>query len=111
MCVATPNTLTQRERDLLDLLAQGLATKAAAASLGMSANTAKTHLKHIHRKLGVTNRVQALLKYQEMKARMPRRPGTLFVVLAVISGVSQHNVLVSGSMWFCTLANMLLTSH
>ncbi|MCX5662976.1 MAG: response regulator transcription factor [Planctomycetota bacterium] len=45
--------LTDREREILQLLAEGKSTKAAAASLKVSVKTIETHRKNIMEKLGV----------------------------------------------------------
>ncbi len=55
--VADP--LTERESDLLRLVAQGLPNKAIAQRLSLSENTVKYHLKNILQKLGVQNRTEA----------------------------------------------------
>ena len=54
--------LTNREREILDLLADGLGNKQIAARLGISANTVKTHLEVIFEKLGVSSRAQAVAR-------------------------------------------------
>jgi LuxR family maltose regulon positive regulatory protein len=54
-----PAELTQAERGLLSLVAQGQSNRAVAASLGLSINTVKWHLAQIFDKFGVSNRVQA----------------------------------------------------
>ncbi len=51
--------LSARERQVLELIAQGATNKLIAARLGISENTAKNHLKNILDKLGLENRVQA----------------------------------------------------
>ncbi len=51
--------LTEREADLLRLVAQGLPNKAIAQRLSLSENTVKYHLKNILQKLGVQNRTEA----------------------------------------------------
>lgn len=51
--------LTQREREILRLLRDGLPNKAIARQLNLSEVTVKSHLCHVFRKLGVQNRVQA----------------------------------------------------
>jgi len=54
--------VTQRERELAILLADGYSTKEAAAVLGISAKTAETHRAAIMRKLGARN-VADVVKY------------------------------------------------
>jgi DNA-binding NarL/FixJ family response regulator len=52
-------SLTQREQQVLDLVAQGFADKEIAAALSISLHTVKTHLRNILAKLQVTNRHEA----------------------------------------------------
>lgn len=51
--------LTQREREVLMLLTRGATNKEIAASLSISENTVKNHLRNILEKLHLENRVQA----------------------------------------------------
>ena len=53
--------LTPREREILALLARGLANKAIARHCGLSEKTVKTHVSNILAKLGVADRTQAAL--------------------------------------------------
>ncbi|CAA9322622.1 MAG: hypothetical protein AVDCRST_MAG93-5819 [uncultured Chloroflexia bacterium] len=53
-------TLTQREQEVLQLLAQGLQNKEIAAQLGIRERTAKFHVSTILAKLHATNRVEAV---------------------------------------------------
>jgi len=53
-------TLTQRERQILSLLADGLGNKQIAAQLGISPSTVKTHVELLFEKLGVTSRAEAV---------------------------------------------------
>jgi DNA-binding NarL/FixJ family response regulator len=53
--------LTPREREVLALLAQGLANKAIAERLGVSDRTAKFHVNAILGKLGARSRTEALV--------------------------------------------------
>jgi DNA-binding NarL/FixJ family response regulator len=52
--------LTNREREILALLADGLVNKQIAARLGISTNTVKTHLELLFDKLGVATRAEAV---------------------------------------------------
>ncbi len=54
------NPLTERERQVLQLTAQGLANKQIAVSLEISENTVKFHLSSLYAKLGVTSRTEAV---------------------------------------------------
>jgi DNA-binding NarL/FixJ family response regulator len=53
--------LTRREQEVMALMVQGLSKAQAAESLGLRNNTIAVHVKHIYRKLGVHNRVNAVL--------------------------------------------------
>ena len=53
-------TLTPRELEVLELLADGLPNKRIAARLGMSPETVKFHVSQICGKLGVANRTEAV---------------------------------------------------
>ena len=52
--------LTERELEVLDLLAQGMPNKEIAATLVISERTAKFHVSSIMGKLGATNRTEAV---------------------------------------------------
>jgi LuxR family maltose regulon positive regulatory protein len=62
---APPAMLTQREREILDLLAAGHPNKIVAHQVGVSEATVKFHLKNIYRKLKARNRVQALARHRQ----------------------------------------------
>jgi DNA-binding NarL/FixJ family response regulator len=53
--------LTERENDVLRLLAQGKSNKQIARALNIGEQTTKTHVSHILDKLGVPSRTQAVL--------------------------------------------------
>lgn len=55
------STLTEREREVLALLAQGATNREIAAELYLSFDTIKTHVRKVFTKLGVNNRTQAAL--------------------------------------------------
>lgn len=52
--------LTERESEVLGLLARGLANKQIAVALGISEHTIKFHVSSIYQKLNVTNRTEAV---------------------------------------------------
>jgi DNA-binding NarL/FixJ family response regulator len=52
--------LTERELEVLGLLAKGLANKQIAVALGISEHTVKFHVSSIYTKLNVTNRTEAV---------------------------------------------------
>lgn len=57
----SPETLTERETDVLRLVAEGKANKEIAQGLGIGEKTVKTHVSSILAKLGLQSRTQAAL--------------------------------------------------
>ena len=57
----TPDPLTERELEVLKLVAEGKSNKEIAAELNISMHTARTHVNRILSKLHLANRVQATL--------------------------------------------------
>ena len=55
--------LTIRERQVLDCLAEGWFYKEIAHRLGISLDTARKHLRSIYRKLEVSSRTEAVVRY------------------------------------------------
>ncbi len=68
---AVLDELTARERDVLDLIAKGRSNPEIAEELVVSAATVKTHVAHILMKLGVRDRVQAVILLYESGAIEP----------------------------------------
>jgi DNA-binding NarL/FixJ family response regulator len=69
--------LTKREEAILTLLANGYRNKEIASRLSISENTIKTHLNTIYRKLQVSTRVEAALRYFEQakhRSKLSGRP-------------------------------------
>ena len=58
------DTLTDREREVLAMLGEGLPNKLIARRMGISEKTVKGHLTKIYDRLGVTDRTQAVLRAQ-----------------------------------------------
>ena len=54
-------TLTEREREILNMLAQGLSNKIIATKLYLSVRTVEGHLANIYSRLGVHSRTEAML--------------------------------------------------
>jgi DNA-binding NarL/FixJ family response regulator len=61
-----PEPLTGREKDVLNLLAQGKSNKEIARHLHIVEDTVKTHVRHILAKLGAQSRTQAVLSAQRL---------------------------------------------
>lgn len=59
--------LSERERDVLQRLAQMMSTQEIAVDLYLSVNTVKTHLKSLYRKLGVNRRSEAVRRARDMR--------------------------------------------
>ncbi len=57
------SVLSNREKEILELLAKGMLYKEIAASLFISQETVRKHVYHIYEKLHVNNRVEAINKY------------------------------------------------
>jgi DNA-binding NarL/FixJ family response regulator len=57
----TPPQLSDREREVLQLVTRGLPNKLIARDLGISEKTVKAHLTTIFQRIGVTDRVQAAM--------------------------------------------------
>lgn len=55
------DALSEREREILNLLAQGLSNKMIAARLYLSVRTVEGHLANIYTRLGVHSRTEAML--------------------------------------------------
>lgn len=67
-------SLTEREVELLRLLAEGLSNKTMAQRLSLSENTVKYHLKNILQKLGARNRTEAATQAMRLGLTKPHRP-------------------------------------
>lgn len=61
------NALSERENQVLDLLALAMPNKKIARALGLSLETVKWHLKNIYAKLGVTGRDEAVSRLRDQQ--------------------------------------------
>jgi pimeloyl-ACP methyl ester carboxylesterase/DNA-binding CsgD family transcriptional regulator len=59
------DTLTARQRELLELIAQGRDNAQIAATLGLSEKTVRNHITHIFAKLEVETRAQAIVRVRD----------------------------------------------
>ena len=60
--------LSPREREILELLAEGFPNKQIAARIGLTDGTVRWHLRHVYHKLHVRSRTEAALKFLSGKA-------------------------------------------
>lgn len=62
----TTEPLTERELDVLRLVSKGYSRSEVALFLGITANTAASHVKNIYRKLNISSKVEAVLEAQRL---------------------------------------------
>lgn len=55
-------SFTGREREIVDLLMQGMSNRQIADALGITEGTVKKHLNHVFRKLGVHSRARLIVE-------------------------------------------------
>ena len=67
--------LTERERQVLDLVARGLSNKEVGVALGLAEKTVKHYLTSVLQKLHVRSRVEAALLAQRHGLGGPPKPG------------------------------------
>jgi DNA-binding NarL/FixJ family response regulator len=67
--------LTDREDEVLELIARGLANRAIAAQLEISDKTVRNHVANIFNKLQVADRAQAIIRAREAGLGRETEPG------------------------------------
>ncbi|MDZ4767366.1 MAG: response regulator transcription factor [Chloroflexota bacterium] len=60
-----PDALSNRELEILRLVAEGCSNQEIAAQLSIGVSTVKKHINHIYDKLDVKNRTQAVARARE----------------------------------------------
>ena len=66
--------LTEREREVLELMAQGHTNPVIATRVFLTEKTVRNYVSNIFRKLGVDNRVEAVIRAREAGLGRPRGP-------------------------------------
>lgn len=61
-----PTLVSERELDVLTGVAKGFSYDEVAASLGISTNTVRTHIRHLYEKLSVNSRGEAVYEYNRL---------------------------------------------
>ncbi len=70
--------LSPREREILELLAEGFPNKQIAEREGIADGTVRWHLRHVYHKLHVRSRTEAALKFRSSKGEnRPLQPRTI----------------------------------
>jgi ATP/maltotriose-dependent transcriptional regulator MalT len=59
-----PSSITARQREVIELIAEGLSNEEVGHALGISARTAKAHSDVLRQKLGVNHRRQIPIAYR-----------------------------------------------
>ncbi len=63
-----PSILTRREREVMELVTQGLSNREIGRALFITESTAKVHVRKICRKLGVRTRIEAVGRVSDLSA-------------------------------------------
>jgi LuxR family transcriptional regulator, maltose regulon positive regulatory protein len=66
MAEAFEEPLSEREVEVMQLIASGLTNQEIAEELFISLNTVKTHVKNIYKRMGVTKRTQAIARWRDL---------------------------------------------
>ena len=70
-----PPTITERQREVVELIAAGCSNAEVGRRLGISARTAKAHCDALRQKLGVARRRQIPVAYRAQTGRDPLPAG------------------------------------
>lgn len=64
--------LTDREEQILELIADGFTNKEISYTLSISESTVENHIHHIYMKLGIANRAQAVAHAFRLRIAIPQ---------------------------------------
>jgi DNA-binding NarL/FixJ family response regulator len=64
------NNITQKETEIIELVANGLSNKEIAEKLQVEETTVKVHLNHILGKLQLKNRAQLIVQYYTLMSKI-----------------------------------------
>lgn len=70
----TPCQLSDRETEVLDLLAAGFRSREIGERLGISTHTVNCHVRHVYEKLHVRSRAEAVIKFHRSRDEQQRGP-------------------------------------
>ena len=70
-----PSVLTDREAQILKLIANGLTNREISNHLSISESTVENHIHHIYAKLGISNRAQAVAHAFRLGIAVPQIDG------------------------------------
>jgi len=73
--VGTPPEITERQRQVVELIAAGCSNEEVGRRLGISPRTAKAHCDALRQKLGVPRRRQIPAAYRNLTGRDPLPQG------------------------------------
>jgi len=76
MSAGTPPDLTRRQREVLELLSDGLTAQAIARRLCLSPRTVGKHLERVYRRLGTSDRLMTVIRAQQYGLLTEPRPNT-----------------------------------
>jgi ATP/maltotriose-dependent transcriptional regulator MalT len=69
--IDSPVSITERQRQVVELIAAGCSNEEVAKRLGISPRTAKAHCDVLRQKLGVSRRRQIPIAYRDLTGRDP----------------------------------------
>ena len=97
--VSLPAELTDREHEALQLLARGMSNREIAAEMFVGEATAKTHVSRLLTKLGVRDRVQAVVMAYESGIVQPGSRHTTWIGVGVVRIHSLRSRMLSEPYW------------